>query len=99
MSNTSLVNIFGMLAGTIWMCAAFYFQMVTGRSIHPAYVSSLFLIGVALMMSSSALALKSPGTIETLAIAGNIIFCVLGIGVWYSLWKSQALDEDLFLNL
>jgi len=89
----SVVNALGAVAGTIWICAALYFQMLRSRSVHPAYVATLFLIGVALMMSSSALALRGPKTIELFAVIGNALFIGLGIGVWYILEKAAELQD------
>lgn len=90
---SSLVDVLGFVAGAIWMCSAIYFQMVRTRSVHPAYVASLFLIGVALMMGSSALALRDTQTVQVLAIAGNVLFIALGLGVWYALESAADLQD------
>ena len=89
---SSIVNIVGAIAGTIWICASLYFQMVRARSVHPAYVAVLFLIGVSLMMGSAALAVRGPQTVEILAVAANAMFAGLGIGVWYILEKAADLE-------
>lgn len=90
MTDPSIVDVLGAFAGSLWMCAAFYFQMIRARSIHPAYVSALFLIGVALLMGSAAVAVDGPTTVTLLAIAGNVLFILLGIGVWYALETNVA---------
>ena len=93
-SSAPLVNALGMTAGGIWMCAALYFQMVRHSRTHPAYIAAAFLIGVALMMSSSALVVRGPGTIVTLAVIANTIFCILGLGAWVALIKASRIRES-----
>lgn len=81
MTDTVLVDILGMVAGAVWLCAALYFQMIRPQRVHPGFVAALSLIGVALVMGSSAVALRSPGIGEVLAVVANVIFIVLGLGV------------------
>jgi len=94
MSEASLVDVLGMIAGAVWMAAALYFQFLRQKSVHPAYVSVLMLIGVALMMGSSALALGGrPGTVEILGTLANALFILLGLGAWYGLERYALLEE------
>ena len=94
MSETALVDLLGMLAGGVWISAALYFQLIRDRPVHPGYVSALLLIGVALMMASSALAFAGrPGTVQLLGIVANLLFIALGIGVWYALEIFTDLEE------
>lgn len=85
MISSEVVDLLGMLAGAIWMYGAIHFQLVRTRTVHPAIVTVLFLVGVALMLLSSALALSGRTLVVVLAAAGNTLFLVLGIGVWYLL--------------
>jgi CHASE2 domain-containing sensor protein len=94
MSDVPLVNALGTVAGAVWMAAALYFQLLRARPVHPAYVTVLFLIGVALMMGSSAIAIEGqPGTVELLGIAANVLFIALGLAVWYGLERYADLEE------
>lgn len=94
MSETALVDVLGMIAGGVWISAALYFQLIRERAVHPAYVSSLLLIGVALMLASSALAFAGrPSTVQLLGVVANGLFIVVGIGVWYALEISAELDD------
>jgi len=90
--SSALVDVMGAVAGGIWISAAMYFQMVRTRHVHPAYVGALFLIGVALMMGSAALAVRGPQTVEILAITGNALFAGLGIGVWIVLERAADIE-------
>lgn len=86
MIDTQLVDTLGALAGVIWMTASLYFQFLRRDHVHPALVSGLFLIGVALMMGSSAIVLSgSPSTVVLLGMIGNALFAALGIVVWVGL--------------
>jgi len=86
MIDTHLVDTLGAFAGVIWMSAALYFQFWRRDPVHPALVSSLFLIGVVLMMASSALVLAGrPAMVVLIGIIGNGLFAALGIAVWYGL--------------
>jgi hypothetical protein len=94
MSNAALVDVLGMVAGAIWMSAALYFQFLRREMVHPAYVSVLMLIGVALMMGSSALTIAGkPGTVELLGIAANALFIALGLAAWIGLERYALLEE------
>jgi len=94
MSDVPLVNALGTVAGGVWMIAAFYFQMLRARQVHPAYVAVLFLVGLALLLGSSAFVLEGqPGTVEVLGIAANALFIVVGLGVWYALERHADLQE------
>jgi len=94
MSEAPLVDVLGAIAGTTWIAAAMYFQFIRREQVHPVYVSVLMLIGVALMMGSSALALAGrPGTVEILGIAANVLFILLGLGAWYALERYADLEE------
>ena len=97
MSETALVDVLGMLAGGVWISAAIYFQLIRERTVHPGYVSSLLLIGVALVLASSALAF-APSTVQLLGIVANGLFIVIGIGAWYAL-EIYAELEDAKCNL
>ena len=99
MSETALVDVLGMLAGGVWISAAIYFQLIRERTVHPGYVSSLLLIGVALVLASSALAFAGrPSTFQLLGIVANGLFIVIGIGAWYAL-EIYAELEDAKCNL
>lgn len=93
MTNGALVNLLGMVAGTVWMSAALYFQLIRSERVHPGFVAALFLIGVALMLGSSAVTISGrPGFVETLAAAGNCLFILTGLGAWYGLERHAALQ-------
>jgi len=94
MTDPTLVDVLGMIASGVWISGALYFQLIREGDVHPAYVVGLLLIGVALMMVSSAVAI--PGrttTIQVLGILANGLFTLLGIGVWYSLEKHICIEE------
>lgn len=94
MIDTQLVDTLGAFAGVIWMSAALYFQFWRTDHVHPALVSSLFLIGVALMMASSALVLAGrPAMVVFLGLVGNGLFAALGIAVWYGLDRNTPTCE------
>jgi drug/metabolite transporter (DMT)-like permease len=94
MSEPPLVNVLGMIAGAVWMSAALYFQLIRERRVHPAFVSALFLIGVALMMASSAVAVDGrPSIVELLAVTANGLFIGLGFAAWYAIEKYTTLQE------
>jgi len=89
-----LVDGLGMLAGAVWMCGALYFQFIRGGRVHPAFVSVLFLIGVALMMGSSAIAFAGrPSIVGFLAVFANVLFIILGLGAWYGIEKHASIQE------
>ncbi|WP_143416427.1 hypothetical protein [Halobacterium hubeiense] len=93
MTEGALVNVLGMVAGTVWMSAALYFQLIRPERVHPGFVSALFLIGVALMLGSSAVTITGrPSFVETLAIAGNGLFILIGLGAWYTLERYADLQ-------
>lgn len=93
MTDSVLVDVLGMIAGATWLCAALYFQMIRRKRVHPAFVAALSLIGVALMMASSAFALRSPGVGEILAVGANVIFIALGLAVSVGLEKHAKLQD------
>jgi len=93
MTDPTPVGLLGAIAGLVWMCAAIYFQMIRQRSVYPGYISALFLIGVALLMSSSAIALDAAGLIEALAIGANLLFILLGVGVWIVLERAADIHD------
>jgi hypothetical protein len=94
MSEPPLVNFLGMIAGAVWMSSALYFQLIRERRVHPAFVSALFLIGTALMMASSAIAVDGrPGFVEVLAVTANLVFIGLGLGAWYAIERYASLQE------
>jgi len=93
MTDSVLVDVLGMIAGATWLCAALYFQMIRRKRVHPAFVAALSLIGVALMMASSAFALRSPGVGELLAVGANVIFIALGLAVSVGLEKHAKLQD------
>jgi len=102
MIDTAFADIVGMIAGGVWLTGAIYFQMIREGDVHPAWIAMLFLVGTALMMSSSAIALADRSEIIGLfGILANVLFLLLGIGVWYMLeWhvctqeKKQVTDVD-----
>ena len=94
MSEPPLVNFLGMIAGAVWMSAALYFQLIRERRVHPAFVSALFLIGVALMMASSAIVVDAhPGFVEILAVGANLLFIALGVASSYAIEKYSSIQE------
>lgn len=99
MTDPSLVDVLGMIAGGVWMSGALYFQLIREGDVHPAYVVGLFLIGVGLMMASSAVALAGrTATIELLGILANGLFIILGVGVWYALEHHIETEERKALS-
>lgn len=101
MTEATLVDVLGMVAGGVWISGALYFQLIREGDVHPVYVIGLFLIGVGLMMGSSAVAIDGrTTTIEFLGILANGLFIILGIGVLYALEhhieteETKALAED-----
>lgn len=102
MIDTAFADIIGMIAGGVWLTGSIYFQMIREGEVHPAWIALLFLVGTALMMSSSAIALAGRNEIIGLfGILANVLFLLLGIGVWYMLeWhvstkeKKQVTDVD-----
>ncbi|AYM00339.1 transmembrane domain protein [Halobacterium phage phiH] len=102
MIDTAFADIVGMIAGGVWLTGSIYFQMIREGDVHPAWISMLFLVGTALMMSSSAIALADRSEVIGLfGILANVLFLLLGIGVWYMLeWhvctqeKKQVPDAD-----
>lgn len=93
MSEVVLVDLLGMIAGAVWLSAACYFQLIRHGDVHPAYVSVLALIGVALMMGSASLTTIAPGLTELLGIVANVIFILLGLGFWVALEQATSLRE------
>jgi len=83
--SSLLVDSLGMAAGCIWMSAAFYFQMVRSEQVEPAYIAGMFLIGLSLMLSASAIAVMDAQLAATLAVLGQVLFLILGIASWYVL--------------
>jgi di/tricarboxylate transporter len=93
MSETLLVDLLGMLAGSVWLCAAIYFQMIRRKAVHPGFVGALSLIGIALILSSSTVALAAPGRIEIFAVVGNLVFIALGVVSSVALERHAANQE------
>jgi len=94
MSDAHLVDVLGMIAGAVWMSAAIYFQLIREGEVHPAFVSALFLIGVALTMASSAIAIAGrPGIVELLAVLANALFIVLGVAASFTIEKYAKIQE------
>ena len=94
MTEASLVDVLGMIAGGVWISGALYFQLIREGDVHPIYVIGLFLIGVALMMTSSVIVLAGrTATIEILGVLANGMFILLGIGAWYALERRVCLEE------
>lgn len=81
MSN--LVNTLGLLAGSVWVCASVWYELIHPEPAHPHFVGGAFTLGSAIIMGSAALALTSPTVIESLAVISNLAFLILGIGAWY----------------
>jgi len=89
---SSLVNTLGMVAGTVWVCAAIWFQLIHPTRVHPKYVVGTFLIGSALILSSSS-AVLTPSLAESFAITANIVFIVLGCATWVYIERTADDDE------
>lgn len=92
--SSPLVDIVGMLAGAVWMSAAFYFQMIRHDLIDPGYVAALFLIGLSLMLSSSAIAIMDTALATTLAVLGQALMLFVGLGAWWVLDRSAVLKKQ-----
>lgn len=91
---TDLVNLLGMCAGAIWMSAAFYFQMIRTEAVNPAHVATLFLIGISLLLSSSAIAISNARLVWMFAVFGQTLFIALGLGAWWVLETHAKLREQ-----
>ncbi|QBJ01271.1 holin [Natrialba phage PhiCh1] len=86
MIDPGIADILGMIAGGVWLSGAIYFQMIRQGRIHPGWILLMFLVGTALMMGSSAIALAGRDELVGLfGILANVLFLVLGLGVWYTL--------------
>lgn len=80
---SSAVDTLGLVAGSVWVCAACYFQLIRARPVHPKYIVGMLLVGSGIIMGSAAAAIGNrPTLVLALAIMGNIIFAVLGVAVW-----------------
>jgi cytosine/uracil/thiamine/allantoin permease len=77
-----MVDTLGMVAGAIWISAALHFRFVRDSKVHPGVIGGTFCIGVALMLSSSALVVERPSTVVTFAALANAIFCFVGVAMW-----------------
>lgn len=95
MIDAAFADIVGIIAGGVWLTGSIYFQMIREGDIHPAWIALLFLVGSALMMSSSAIALADRSELIGLfGILANAVFLLLGIGVWYMLeWHVSTQEE------
>lgn len=94
MSN-ALVDTLGVLAGVVWMSGAIFYQMMYDRRVPPQYILSMFAIGVALFMISSAVALSErPALAVALGVVGNMVFVVLGVAAWWRVGQSVEDESD-----
>jgi len=89
---SSLVNTLGMVAGSVWVCAAIWFQLIHPKRVHPKYVVGTFLIGSALILTSSS-AVLTPSLAESFAITANILFTLLGCATWVYIERHAETDE------
>jgi len=89
--SSALVDLVGMAAGAVWMSAAFHFQMVRRDTVEPGYVAAMFLIGLSLMLSASALAIMDTQLAATLAVIGQVIMLLLGIAAWWGIDRAATL--------
>lgn len=80
-----LVDGLGMIAGAIWMSSALYLQFIRSHEVEARFVAAVFLIGVAIMLGSSAIALGGSSAAALAALIGNVVFAVLGLGIWIGL--------------
>ncbi|SEH60623.1 hypothetical protein SAMN05192561_11221 [Halopenitus malekzadehii] len=84
---SSLVNTLGMVAGSVWVGAAIWFELIHPKRVHAKYVIGTFLIGSALILASSSTVLASPTLAESFAVAANILFTLLGCATWVYIEK------------
>ncbi|MDS0284722.1 hypothetical protein [Haloarcula onubensis] len=82
--SSELVDTLGLVAGSIWVLAALYFQMIRPEHIDFQYTIGLFLVGASIIMGSSAIALSTrPQLVQALGLVANAVFLGLGVAVWY----------------
>lgn len=99
MTNSVLVDGLGMFAGAVWMSGALYFQFIRNGRVHPGYVGAQFLIGVALLLGSSAFVISGrTALVQLLAIGGYVLFMLIGLGAWYELDKYADREEQKSLD-
>jgi len=88
---SSLVDLAGMAAGVVWMSAAFHFQMIRQEEVDAAHVAAMFLIGLSLMLSASAIAVMNTQLAATLALIGQVLMLLVGIGTWWAIDRAATL--------
>lgn len=92
--SEALVDLVGMAAGAIWMSAAFHFQMIRRDSVDAGYVAAMFLIGLSLMLSASAIAVMDTTVATTLAVLGQVLMLFVGLGAWWTLDRAAVLRQQ-----
>ena len=90
---SKLVDVLGAFAGVIWLSGAIYFQMIHKDPIDASYVAAMALIGLSLLMSSSALTITNVRLASWLAIAANVLFIFIGLGACIVLETRADLKE------
>lgn len=92
MTGAELVDTIGLLAGTLWLAGAVYWQLVSTRHCPARYSGGMTVIGASLMFASSSLVLGSmPSVAVALAVFGNLLMLALAVAT--HLYLLFVLDE------
>ena len=95
---SSLVKTLGLVAGTVWIMVAIWFEFIRPGRVHAKYIVGTFLIGSALFLASSSAVTSSPSLAQTASLIANLLFLFLGLGAWvYIEWVAEDAPtaEDL----
>lgn len=68
----------GTTAGVLWMCAAIWLEFIREETAHPGLVATLFLLGLSLSLSYSALGANNY-VVQVAALAINLLLCFIPI--------------------
>jgi len=92
-AGTELVDTIGLIAGSLWLGGAVWWQVVATRRCPVRYSLAMTIVGISLMFGSSALVLRSVSKATVaLGVLANVLMLVLAVAVHVHL--SRTLSGD-----
>jgi len=92
-AGTELVDTIGLIAGSLWLGGAVWWQVVATRRCPVRYSLAMTVVGISLMFGSSALVLRSASeTAIVLGVLANVLMLLLAVAVHVHL--SRTLSGD-----